>query len=452
MKIAFVNAPVILYRDSSPDDDFLMERVYFHPMVYHFPLTRPVAKLIGLRKKFRYGVRAGSRWPFTMNQPTGYAPYPFFMGYAASYLKRRGFDVTILDAVASEEYSYDRFIKRVRREKADITVIECSTPTIYIDLWITRQLARFTEVALAGPHVGPHAEQLQRENPHIRYFLKGEYIINSLEMAKTRRPGIYESSIVEDLDEFPFPFRDYPAATRYFDPSMPTPKPQLQIYGSKGCPFKCTFCMWPQIMYKGKVSLRKPEKIAAEIRESVGNQGYRSILFDDDTFNIGTERISRLCDELQKIGLPWTMMGRLDCSPKWLYDKMVDSGCVGMRFGIETFDVNVLANVHKGLENKNFLDVLTYITEKYPRLMLHLTMMKDMPGQTDEIHQRDLSILKDLGYSNDNILRTFQVASCAPFPGTRMYEEIAREKGEEMLKDFTLYDGTFDTVMKKVRN
>ena len=96
---------------------------------------------------------------------------------------------------------------------------------------------------------------------------------------------------------------------------MPTRKPQLAMYGSKRCPFKCTFCSWPQTMYFGSVALRTPEKIAEEIRDAVEKHGFRSIFFDDDTFNLGTKRISKLCEYLKEINLPWTMMGRLDISP-----------------------------------------------------------------------------------------------------------------------------------------
>ena len=118
-------------------------------------------------------------------------------------------------------------------------------------------------------------------------------------MVSERRAGIYDCEILEDLDSIPFPFRNYPEGTLYFDCTMPTPQPQLQIYGSKGCPFKCSYCLWPQTMYKGRVSLRRPEKIAEEIRQSVAEQGYKSIFFDDDTFNMGNERISVLCDHLK---------------------------------------------------------------------------------------------------------------------------------------------------------
>ncbi|MCE5195255.1 MAG: B12-binding domain-containing radical SAM protein [Nitrospiraceae bacterium] len=454
MKILFVNAPVIRSAHSSPDNDFKIEGFVFKPEYRKFPCAWEfyrLLKIFGIGRSVRYGVRAGSRWPWTMKVPAGAVHFPFIMGYAASYLKMHMFEVAIIDAVADEEYSYQRFIEKVRNESADIVVIECSTPTIDIDLWAGKKISTFTKVCLAGPHLTEHAEKIKKEHPYITYLLKGEYIKSCLEMAQTKRVGIYESEVVDNLDSIPFPFRDYKAAIKYYDPTMPTPRPQLQIYASKGCPFKCTFCMWPQTMYKGKVSLRSPERVAEEIRLCIDKYGYRSIFFDDDTFNVGSERISRLCDELRNIGLPWTMMGRLDCSASWLYDKMIDSGCVGMRFGVETFNSQVLKNIRKGFESTALIDNLAHISKKYPKLMIHLTMMKDLPGQTDEIHLSDMKILKDLGYSTKNIYRSYQLSSCVPFPGTEMYQELIQKTGKEQLDNFQLYDGGKDTIMKKLK-
>lgn len=451
MKILFVNSPVIRFGTDSPEHDqrllspLFRTKLRFHkcPAVYHL-LDR-----LGVGKGARFGVRAGSRWPWTSEHPLTALHYPFIMGYAAALLKSNGFEVAIIDAVAEEEYSYEKFLGQVRNEHADIVVIECSTPTIDIDLWMAKEISSFTRVALAGPHLTANAPEIMEQCPHITYLLKGEYILSALKMARSQQPGIYESEVVTDLDSIPFPFRDYRVSTKYFDLTMPTPRPQLQIYGSKGCPFKCTFCLWPQTMYQGKVALRKPEKIAEEIRYCVEKYGYQSIFFDDDTFNLGTERISRLCDELKQIGLPWTMMGRLDCSPDWLYDKMVDSGCVGMRFGIETFDLEILKNISKGIERIDFKKTLEHLSQAYPDLYLHVTMMKDLPGQTEEIHKNDMRILHEMGFSTHNVFRSYQLAACAPFPGTKMYEDMVKEHGV-LLREFSKYDGGQETVMREV--
>jgi len=453
MKVLFINPPNIRSATSTPENDFSIKEFivpkHLSKIKWSEKFFKSLDYLFGIGNGVRYGVRAGSRWPFTMDQPTGYAPFPFFMGYAASNLKKHGFEVNILDAVAEIEYDYESFLNEVKSEKADIVILECSTPTIDIDVWFANKVAEFAKVALAGPHLNQSTvAEIMPNNPNISFFLLGEYIISSLIMVQSGKNGIYESEVLKDIDSYPHPFRDFKSATKYFEPTMPTPKPQLQLYGSKGCPFKCTFCSWPQTMYFGNVALRSPEDIAKEINNAVEKDDYKSILFDDDTFNLGTKRISKLCDYLKEINLPWTMMGRLDISPDWLYDKMVDSGCVGMRFGVETFNIDVLKNIEKGIERRDFKKTLEYICLTYPEVMIHITMMSDMPGQTAEDTEIDMKIIKEMGFSNDNILRTYQLSKCAPFPGTKLYEQMETKLDEATLKTYTLYDGGQDTIMK----
>jgi len=456
MKVIFVNPPHIRDENSSAENDFSVNKFIFTPTLSKIKGANRIFnifnKIFGLGRGVRYGVRAGSRWPWTTPRPHKGPPYPFFMGYAASHLKENGIDVNILDAIVEEEYNYLKFLNEVEEEKADIVIIECSTPTIDIDVWFANKVAKFTKVALAGPHLnGFTVKEIQNNNPNISYYLLGEYILNSLDMVQSLKKGVYPTKVLKDVDSVPFPFRDYKSAIKYYDPTMPTPRPQLQVYGSKGCPFKCTFCAWPQNMYFGNVALRDPKKIAQEIKEAVSKYGFKSIFFDDDTFNMGTKRISELCDYLLEIGLPWTMMGRLDISPDWLYDKMVESGCVGMRFGIETFNLEVLKNVEKGIERKDFRATLEYISKKHPQLMIHITMMKDMPGQTEEDTNNDMKIIHSMGYSNHYIHRSYQLSRCAPFPGTKLYEQMKEKIGEEKLKNYNAYDGGQDTIMKEYK-
>lgn len=458
MKVVLTNPPVVRPLNSSAHSDFhgsgFVCPRFLAIMPGSFRLMKLLRQKFRLGKGVRYGIRAGSRWPFTSDFPIcNSSPFPFFMAYAASYLRSNGIEAEVVDAVVEGETSYEKYIEKIKRHKADIVILETSTPTFDIDIWIAHRITDFSDVALAGPHVSIKAEEILAQEKKIKYILKGEYILNSLKMAQTQKPGIYDYEIVEDLDSLPFPLRDYHRADKYFEPTMPTPKPQLQIYGSKGCPFKCSFCYWPHTMYKGKYTGREPEKIIQEIKEAIAMHQYKSILFDDDTFNIGTERISRLCDMLKELNLPWTMMGRLDCSPAWLYDKMVDSGCVGMRFGVETFNLDCLKRINKGLERVDFISTLKYLSDKYPEVMIHLTMMKNMPEQTQKIHEEDIKQLHDLGYSSglENIMRSYQLSQCAPFPGTKMYDDLVEEYGEANLSNYKSYDGSIDTVMTQLK-
>ena len=70
---------------------------------------------------WRAGVRAGSRWPFTRPSRSTpdrfvwgeYLPYPFFMGYAAAYVRKMtGATVDFRDSIAVRE-SYESYLLAV---------------------------------------------------------------------------------------------------------------------------------------------------------------------------------------------------------------------------------------------------------------------------------------------------------------------------------------------------
>ena len=53
------------------------------------------------------------------------------------------------------------------------------------------------------------------------------------------------------MNEAPFPYYDKNIYDKYFDGNpipMNTLFPQAHIWSSRGCPFKCIFCVWPAAM------------------------------------------------------------------------------------------------------------------------------------------------------------------------------------------------------------
>ncbi|MDR2124025.1 MAG: radical SAM protein [Desulfovibrio sp.] len=452
-KIVLVNAPFVRHGDSGVflgldrlvQYDLLKESFCSSngPEIAH--------SLLPYSTGIRYGVRAGSRWPHTAERVNyNYVPFPFIMAYTSAFLRKNGIETEIIDCVAIRQYSYDTLLNDLKKRKPDIVIVEGSYSSIDIDLWLCNMISAFSEVALAGPCVNDFtAKELCAEHPAIRYFLKGEYINSALEMVLTRRAGIYELDVVKDLDSIPTPDRTFfgaQLARDYWIPNMPVP--QLQMWGSKGCAFRCSFCLWPSTMYGNNVSLRDPKYIAKEIATDVKCCGYQHVYFDDDTFNIGNERIEKLCLYMKELGLPWGIMARIDTSPLELFEKMISCGCVGMKFGIESFNLDVLKRINKGFSSRKTFDTLRRLTRQYPRVKFHLTTMRNLPGQTDAIFEQDQKILKNLGFMENNPYRTFQLSSCVPFPGTPLYAETAKRHGKEKMEDCLRYDGTQDTIMQ----
>ncbi len=451
----------------------------------------------------RTGPNAGSRWPWTMPGITTYAPYPFFMGYAVNYLKKNGIDAKFYDGVALKHWNYRLVRESIEKYKPDILFLEVSTP-LY---WTIQEFAAWAKesfscrVVFVGPHMRAFAQELI-EKPFVDHCVVGEYEIPSLDIVEKadRADLIYEFEHLENIDyvngENLIPYRPLEYLHNYWDQSMNTQRTQFQVNSSRGCPYKCTYCQWPKVMNNGQYRVRSPELVLEEIKTVIkehreylqqvkrdqslrkklhmmadnlksdanmnmnlvrrirsarhGPEEIKSILFDDDTWNLGRYRIETFCRGLAEIGLPWTMMGRSDACRPELYDLMVDSGCVGMRFGVESFSQRLLDNTKQKLDAKKNFETIKYLITRFSNMEFHFTTMTNLPGETETDRQRDLKLLnelKELGQKSKNNIH-WQTSDCIPFPGTELWEELVGLGKADELGNFDLFDGAAENEAK----
>lgn len=249
------------------------------------------------KEKGRYGVRAGSRWPFTLTSAGGYKPFPFLLAYATSYLNENGIDAQLLDSIVLQQ-SYEDFFRAVGLFSPDFVVIETSTPSINNDLNIAKKLhEQEYKIILTGSHATIYAQDLIKLD-YIDSIVKGEYEKGVLERVIGKGNGIYDYNLFEGLDEIPFPYRDPATLFFYNDNPVGDTGKQIQMWSSRGCPFKCIFCMWPPVMYQNKFRQRSVANVLSEIEECTGRFGDGiNIYFDDDTFNINDTRTQELAEE-----------------------------------------------------------------------------------------------------------------------------------------------------------
>lgn len=303
----------------------------------------------------RYFIKAGSRWPHSIIGKKGekitYPCFPFYLAYTAALLEKQQVEIQVLDAIAWG-HGYQTFYKNVAKFSPDIIIQETSTPSFEIDLEIARELHKKYEICLVGPHATAFAEELIKL-PFVDYILKGEYEYSSVQMVNTRRKGIYTCNPVTDLDDLPYPYRDKKIIHQYreYYRHKKLAFPQLWVYSSRGCAFHCDFCLWVHTMYNKKFTLRSPDKILAEVEDMISKYDFKYILFDDDCWNLGGDkRLMEIADGLHRIGLPWSILARLDTCPKETFKYLVDKGCVGLRLGVESLSQNLLNKTNKKLK------------------------------------------------------------------------------------------------------
>ena len=88
--------------------------------------------------------------------------------------------------------------------------------------------------------------------------------------------------------------------------------PYVSFYTGRGCPAKCTFCLWPQTIGGHAYRTKSP---AAVIREmEVGKELFgdrvREWMFDDDTFTIDKQRAVEIAKGMKKLKLTWSCNAR----------------------------------------------------------------------------------------------------------------------------------------------
>lgn len=400
------------------------------------------------------GPNAGSRWPWTApgSDFSLYAPFPFYLAYAMQYAKSHGVECYFYDGVALRHSDIEMSKSMISSAQFDIIVYDVSTPTFSI----ANDFAKWAKETMNCRNVfcGPHMKAYSQEClalPHIDNVVVGEYDIPVLDICLKldQSKKLYSFEHLKNINTLPngdnfLPFRPLEYLGNYYDPSMRTAPIQLTMSTSRGCPFKCTYCQWPNVINNGKYRARTAEYVVDELKQMKTTLGpsLRSVFFDDDTWNLGKSRIEQICIGLKDLGVPWSMMGRIDTSEKELYKTMVDSGCVGMRFGVETFNQEVSNNVKKQLNVTVAYDNLRYLVTTFSNMEFHFTTMKNLPGEPAGSWERDQKMLKELqaiGAKRGNVVH-WQISNCIPFPGTELWQELVDAGHGAAMKDFSLYD------------
>ena len=409
-----------------------------------------------------WGVRAGSRWPHIKDEGEGdYLPFPFFLAYATSLLQKHNIDAMMLDAIA-EEFPEDKFLKTISRRNVDYLVSETSIPSFYDDLRILKKISSLgVPIILCGPNSKIYQPQFLKEHSFISFVLYGEYEFTLLDLIKCLQKDndlskikglIYrDNGIIKknpkresfDINLLPWPHRDNLPMNRYLDTPGEMPTPSVQMMASRGCPFKCQFCLWPQVVYQGHhYRVRDVEDVVDEMEYLVKERGFKSVYFDDDTFNIGKKRMLNFCREIKIRGLDkiqWAIMARPDLMDEEILEEMKKAGVWAVKYGVESAVQSLVDNIEKNTDLKKAEKMVKY-TKKLG-IRTHLTFTFGLPGETKQ------TIEKTIKYAQKLNPFSAQFSIVTPFPGTKFYE-VLEKRGLIISKDLSCYDGHYSCIFQ----
>jgi anaerobic magnesium-protoporphyrin IX monomethyl ester cyclase len=343
---------------------------------------------------------------------------PLGLLYLASGIKQhRGDEVIVLDAFCMN-LSREQFVERIVRERPDFVGLSTSTHTFLESIHALGEVSKAlpgTIIAMGGYHATFAAEQILREYPFVKYILKGEAersLVMLLDCVdKEKEPadvegisylagGEYvsrEPTLIENLDELPFPDRGMLDGIDYgyvFQGIPLTFGKFTTINTSRGCPYNCSYCSCATFS-RHKLRYRSPENVIEEI-QLLYDKGYRDVVIVDDNFTQKKDRVERICELIndRHIKMRFYCEGRVNNSSPEMFRKMKKAGFAVIFFGAESASRRVLDYYHKKLDPEQTMAAVQ--NAKNANLLVITSFILGAPVERREDMEETIDLIRKL--------------------------------------------------------
>jgi len=304
--------------------------------------------------------------------------------YLTRALENAGFEVDFRDyqlCEASDPFDMESFLSFLK-DPAPVIGLSCMANLLPFAILAMRALkACYPDRALILGGVGTKSveDKVLRRFPWLDVICRGEGELTGPELLRALRSGEDLSGIqgisfrkdgsvyhtpdrqrIKPLDTIPFPAFEKVDLKRYAGYGMMT---------SRGCPYPCTFCSVAPVWNLESYS-RSPENIIEEMRLLRAEAGVDLFLFQDEFFVSGKRQVMSFCRALRASGLDveWKAFGRVNLTDVEMMHAMADSGCIELRFGIESGSDYVLKRIKKGFTAAESLALIPQAVEIFPRV------------------------------------------------------------------------------------
>jgi radical SAM superfamily enzyme YgiQ (UPF0313 family) len=209
--------------------------------------------------------------------------------------------------------------------------------------------------------------------------------------------------------------------------------PYLSLYTGRGCPARCSFCLWPQTVGGHVYRTKSAAAVIAEMaRAQQMFPEVKEFFFDDDTFTADLTRAAEIAKGLGKLGITWSCNSRANVPYEYL-KTFKDNGLRLLLVGYESGNQQILNNIKKGVR----VDLAREFTANCRALgiVIHGTFILGLPGETAE------TIEESIKYACALNVDTIQVSLAAAYPGTELYRQAMTNKWYDE-KTLVRNDGT----------
>ncbi|MEK6531946.1 MAG: radical SAM protein [Deltaproteobacteria bacterium] len=421
-------------------------------------------KIFVLNPPFLKNFSRPQRSPAVTKSGTLY--FPMWLSYAVGVLLEKGHEVEFIDAPAGN-VTIEEVRDRALKFNPGLVVLDTSTPSINNDIAVgagLKDMLPSAFVVLVGTHVSALPEEVLKKDGRIDAVLRFEYDYTLAELAERLSAGGAVKEVagislrddkgiiihneqrpfIKDLDALPFVssvYKRYLAIENYFNPNALYP--MVTITTSRGCPFPCTFCVYPQTLMGRGFRQRSPENVVEEMSYIVKNfPQAKAVFFEDDTMTVNKKRCIELSELIRKRGIKisWTANARVGLDYETM-KAMRKAGCRSFCVGFESGSQKILDAMKKKTTREEMFRFMK--DAKKAGILIHGCFMAGLPGETLETLNETLLLAKSLKPD------TAQFYPVMVYPGTEAYAWYM-ERGLISADDFSKWitpQGLHNTVV-----
>jgi len=272
---------------------------------------------------------------------------PLGILFIGSALERAGHEVKLLDLTGVANWRAE--IPKLLDWDPDVIGFTGTTPqyplTRAIRDHLQRDLGYFVPMVVGGIHVTSDPEGVYADNWNAMVVGEGEVSAVRLvdDFSRHNLRPRYESPLVPDLDALGHPARHL-VDIRSYRYELDG-KPATTTFSQRGCKFRCAFCESP-LAGGFQVRYHSPKWVYDDV-VACRNLGFEGVHFFDDELNIDTNRLLKVCELLEPLGMTFRGFFVASRSTPELLRAMKRAGFWEILVGFESGDEQVLKNIHK---------------------------------------------------------------------------------------------------------
>jgi radical SAM superfamily enzyme YgiQ (UPF0313 family) len=380
-------------------------------------------------------------------------PYPpLGTLYAASYLRERGYDVDLFDAMLAE--SEHEWAGALGREKPRIAIIYEDNFNYLSKMCLSRMRdAAFAMIRMArnrgcivivgGSDATDHADRYLGHGAQFVVLGEGEYILGELLDRISNKTSVPYMSIrglafvsddgsvvrtprrpdIKQLDDLPFPAWDLVDIDNYRDIWLQRHGYySMNMVTTRGCPYHCNWCAKP--IWGQRYNSRSPENVVAEMAWLKERFHPDHIWFTDDIMGLKPGWLRRFADLAEKrdARVPFKSLHRADLLLRG--DTVADLARAGAKtiwIGAESGSQKILDAMEKGTRVEQIHEAARHL--RASGIEVGFFLQFGYPGETRADIRKTFRMVRECRPDDIGMSVSY------PLPGTRFYETVRGQLG-----------------------